>query len=297
MSAQATSTIPNVPIRRGFMPSALAALFALSLRQNVRGRRLLVLSLLFLLPVVLAVVFKFVSYPPPPGALEFVLIFNLIPHALAPLTALLYAAGSIQDEVEEQTLTYLLVRPLPRWALYATRLAAAWLTTALLTGLFTTLTLAVLYWNTPQLWGEILPRRAAVVAGVMALAQAGYCSLFGLIGLLTRRALIAGLGYIIIIEGMLSNFDAVVRRLTVTYYFRVLSVHWLAPSGSKEWSLGGSTVTRLPPWNEEWSLDLTTLPSASECLLTLLIVSALFVLLGAILIRQREFRMKTAEGR
>lgn len=297
MSAQATSTIPNVPIRRGLMPSALVALFILSLRQNVRGRRLLVLSLLFLLPVVLAIVFKFVSYPPPPGVLEFVLIFNLIPHALAPLTALLYAAGAIQDEVEEQTLTYLLIRPLPRWALYLTRLVAAWLTTAVLTGLFTTLALAVIYWNTPDLWGGVLPRRAAAVAGVMALAQAGYCSLFGFIGLYTRRALIAGLAYIIVIEGMLSNIDAMVRRLTVTYYFRVLSLHWLAPSGSREWSSGEATVTRMPLWSEQWSLDLTTAPSADECLLTLLIASSLFALLGAIMMRQREFRMKTAEGR
>lgn len=280
MSAQTTSTIPNVPICHGFMASALAALFVLSLRQNLRGRRLLVLSLLFLLPVALAVVFKFVAYPPPPDALEFALIFNLIPHALAPLTALLYAAGSIQDEVEEQTLTYLLMRPLPRWALYLTRLVAAWLTTALLTSLFTMLTLAVIYWNTPELWGAVLPRRAAILVGMMALAQAGYCSLFGLIGLLTRRALITGLAYIIAIEGMLSNFDAVVRRLTVTYYFRVLSLRWLVPSD-----------------HQKWSLDLTTAPSADECLLTLLTVSAVFAFLGAVMMRQREFHMKTAEGR
>lgn len=280
MSAQTTSAIPNIPIRRGFMASALAALFVFTLRQNLRGRRLLVLSLLFLLPVVLAVVFKFVAFPPPPDALEFALIFNLIPHALAPLTALLYAAGCIQDEVEEQTLTYLLMRPLPRWALYLTRLVAAWLTTAVLTGLFTTLTLAVIYWNTPELWGAVLPRRAATLAGVMALAQAGYCSLFGLIGLLTRRALITGLAYIIAIEGMLSNFDAVVRLGTVMYYFRVLSLRWLVPSD-----------------HEKWSLDLTTAPSADECLLTLLAVSAVFALLGAVLMRQREFLMKTAEGR
>ena len=46
------------------------------------------------------------------------LVFNLLPHGLAPLTALLYAAGVISDEVEEQTLTYLLMRSVPRWALY-----------------------------------------------------------------------------------------------------------------------------------------------------------------------------------
>lgn len=278
-TADTRDPIPDVSIHRGFIASAVAALFVLTLRQNLRGRRLLVLSPLFLLPVVLAGVVKLVPYPPPPDALEFAFVFNLIPHALAPLTALLYAAGVIQDEVEEQTLTYLLLRPLPRWALYATRLAVAWLTTSVLTGLFTTLALAVIYWNTPELWGEVLPRRAATVAALMALAQAGYCSLFGVFGLLTRRATIAGLAYIIAFEGLLANFDAVVRRLTVMYYFRVLSLRWLMPAHS-----------------EEWSLDLTTAPSADRCLLTLLAVSTLFVLLGAAMMRRREFRMKTAEG-
>ena len=50
-------------------------------------------------------------------------MLNFIPHALAPLAALLYSAGIIQDEVEDQTLTYLLLRPLPRWALYLGQVA------------------------------------------------------------------------------------------------------------------------------------------------------------------------------
>ena len=284
MNITTTYAISKVHIRRGLMASALAALFVLTLRQNVRGRRLLVLSLLFLLPVILAGAVKLAQpFPPPPDALVFAFVFNLIPHALAPLTALLYAAGAIQDEVEEQTLTYLLVRPLPRWALYVTRLAAAWLTTSVLTGLFTTLTMIVAYWDTLELWGDVIPRRAAIMAGILALAQLGYCSLFGLIGLLTRRALFAGLAYIVAIEGLLSNFDAVIRRLTVTYYYRVLLLHWLGP-------LRSDLV-------KEWSIDLATTPSADECLLTLLIVSASFTLLGAAIMRQREFRMKTAEGR
>jgi ABC-2 type transport system permease protein len=137
----------------------------------------------------------------------------------------------------------------------------------------------VIYWNTPELWGEVLPRRAATAAAVMALAQAGYCSLFGVVGLLTRRALIAGLAYIVAFEGLLANFDAVVRRLTVTYYFRVLSLDWLVPSR-----------------NKAWSLDPLTIPSTANCLLTLLTASVLFVLLGVALMRRREFRMKTAEG-
>jgi ABC-2 type transport system permease protein len=280
MSISPISSLPDVSLRRGSRASALAALFVLTLRQQLRGRRLLVLSLLFLIPAILACVFKFVPFAPPPDVLEFALIFNLIPHALAPLTALLYAAGAIQDEIEEQTLTYLLIRPLRRWALYMTRIVAAWLTTTVLTVLFTTVALTVIYWNTPELWGHVLPRRAMTIVTLMALAQVGYCSLFGLLGLLTRRSLIAGIGYIIAFEGLLANFDAVVRRLTVTYYFRVLSLRQLAL-----------------PHSEEWSISLSDAPSADECLLTLLGFGALLLLLGAVHIRRREFLMKTAEGR
>src|SRR5205085_554685 len=83
-----------------------------------RGRRLLILALLFLLPTVLAAIVRFAPHAPPSSHLEFVIVFHFIPHALVPLTALLYSAGLIQDEVEEQTLTYLLLRPIPRWALF-----------------------------------------------------------------------------------------------------------------------------------------------------------------------------------
>src|SRR5438552_4914322 len=88
---------PDVSARSGFDLTALWALFVLALRQHLRGRRLLVLSLLFLLPSVLAAIVRFAPHPPPPEHLEFVFVFNLIPHALATLTALLYAAGIVQD--------------------------------------------------------------------------------------------------------------------------------------------------------------------------------------------------------
>jgi ABC-2 type transport system permease protein len=257
----------------------LAALFVLTLRQHVRGRRLLVLSLLFLLPSALAVIVRLTPFPPAPAELEFGLIFNLIPHALATLTALLYAAGVIQDEVEEQTLTYLLLRPLPRWALYVTKLLATLVTTTLLTGLFTTLTFVVVYWNTPELWGDVLPGRAGKTVALLALAQAGYCSLFGLLSLFTRRSVIAGIAYIILFESLLANFDTVARKLTVMYYFRVLTLRWLDTTHSRV-----------------WSIDLAAAPSSGDCVLTLLGASAAFVVIGAVMMMRREFRMKTPGG-
>jgi ABC-2 type transport system permease protein len=273
--------IPTSPILASTMSrlDALPSLFVLTLRQHLRGRRLLVLSLLFLLPSVLAAIVRLAPYPPTSAELEFAFIFNLIPHALATLTALLYAAGVIQDEVEEQTLTYLLLRPLPRWALYITKLLATMLTTAVLTGVFTTLAFIVIYWNTSELWGDVLPGRALRTAALLALAQAGYCSVFGAISLFTRRSLIAGIVYIIAFESLLANFETVARRLTIMYYFRVLSLRWLDV-----------------PLGQEWSIDLASAPSSFDSVLTLLGASAMFVLIGALTMTRREFRMKTPEG-
>jgi ABC-2 type transport system permease protein len=279
LTADALMPTTSLNLDRAFNFSGLGALFVLTLRQHLRGRRLLVLSLLFLLPAVLAVVVRLTPEPPPAGHLEFGFVFNLIPHALATLTALLFAAGIIQDEVEEQTLTYLLLRPLPRWALYLTKLLATLTTTALLTAVFTTLTLVVIYWGTPELWNGDLPGRALKIAALLALAQAGYCALFGTISLWTRRTLVAGVAYIIVFEGLLASLETVARRLTVMYYFRVLALRWLDPTDSRE-----------------WSIDLATAPSAGNCVLVLLGASLVFTLLGAALMMRREFRMKTPEA-
>jgi len=73
----------------------------------------------------------------------------------------------------------------------------------------TALYLAI-YAGTPEFFGEVLPRMGAVV-GVMVLAQVGYCALFGFLGLVTRRSLIAGIAYIVAFEGVLANVNFVGR--------------------------------------------------------------------------------------
>src|SRR5207248_6362188 len=135
------------------------------------GRRLLVLGLLYLLPCALAVLLRSLARPAPPDVLEYALVFTLLPHGLAPLTALLYAAGVVSDEVEEQTLTYLLLRSMPRWAIYLTKLLATWCVTTFLVAVATTALYACVYWGTPELWGDVFPARVARAVGVMALAQ------------------------------------------------------------------------------------------------------------------------------
>jgi ABC-2 type transport system permease protein len=266
----------GLTLRRGFDLSALGALFWLTLRQQARGRRLIVLSLLFALPAALAVLVRSLSEGSSGDVLEAPLIFNLIPQALAPLAALLYATGVIQDEIEEQTLTYLLIRPLPRAALYITKLLAALLTTSLLAAVGTTVVYVVIHWGTNELWADVLPWRVVKAAALFAVGQVGYCAIFSFISLLTRRSLIAGIAYIVIIEGALANWPFMVRELTVMYYFRVLALRWLNP-----------------PRTEAWAINLGDAASTTTCLSILLGTGLVLTLLGGMTFARREFGVKT----
>jgi ABC-2 type transport system permease protein len=263
----------------------MGALFALTLRQHTHGRRMLVLGLLYLLPCVLAVVLRNLPHPAPAEALEFALVFTLLPHGLAPLTALLYAAGIVSDEVEEQTLTYLLLRSVPRWAVYLVRLLATMVFTFLLAAAAVLALYAAIYVRTPEFWTEIVPRAARAV-GVTALAQVGYCALFGLLGLMTKRSLITGIAFIVAVEGVLANLDFVGRKLTVVYYVRTLTLRWI--DLPKE---------QLDRCREVWGMtDPEKLPSANECLLVLLGLGAAVSVLSAIRFARSEFRVKTPGG-
>jgi ABC-2 type transport system permease protein len=260
---------------------ALAALFVLTLRQHLRGRRLLVLSLLFLIPSVLVTLVNLLSpHRPPTGEIQFVFIFNFLPHALAPLAALLYATGIIQDEVEEQTLTYLLLRPLPRWAIYIVKLLATLLVVSVLTTVFTFITYSAIALTTSEPITSQLIAQASKTSLALTLAQAGYCGLFGLLGLLMRRSLFVGIAYIFFFEGILASMDIVARKLTIMYHFRVLILRWLEPANGAR----------------DWSINLTTAPDARSCILTLLSVGIALTVVAALFFAGREFRMKTPEG-
>src|SRR5437660_477854 len=98
--------------------TSLVALYSLTVRQHLHGKRWIVLGVLFLTPAALAAVVRATAPDVPALVLEFLFVFMFIPQALLPLVALLYGSGIIQDEQEEQTLTYLLMRPISKWAIY-----------------------------------------------------------------------------------------------------------------------------------------------------------------------------------
>ncbi|MEX2137850.1 MAG: ABC transporter permease [Pirellulales bacterium] len=281
----------------GSRVAAYWTLYVLTLRQHLYGKRWLVMALLFLAPVGLAILVRTTASEVPGVVLEFMLAMMFIPQALLPIVALLYASGIVQDEQEEQTITYLLIRPIPKWALYTVKLLATVTTAVLLTVLFTALTYAAIYTGA-HTGGENIALRCLKTASIHSLAVVSYCCLFGLISLLTRKILVIGVVYTVIVEGLLANLPFGIRLITVIYYARLITYRSLEfVIDRPDRPQGGREDMAASAWQFDLSRDPNLLehPEVSTCLTVLLVGSLVCTVLAAWLCAQREFHVKTPE--
>jgi ABC-2 type transport system permease protein len=260
-------------------------LFVESFKRYAWSKRSLVLALLFAMPSVLVMLVRMLNRDPDAGSLkelqgvERSVILTFAPTTLLSFAALLNAAGLIQDEIEEQTLTYLLLRPTPRWMIYLAKLLAATLATVILACVFHTISYLCLYSGRSEGTDALRTSLPASMAA-LALATAAYSSVFGLIGLVLKRSLVVGVLYIVIFEGILALIPFNFRNYTIAYHFRVLCHHWVDVPA------------------DFWGLLTNTnvVPYASSSATILLSAAAVFAFLGAVYTQRKEFRMKTPAG-
>lgn len=284
--------LPSLP-RGGSRLTSLWALFLLALRQNLHGKRPLMMGLLLLVPAGLALVVRATSPEANPSVLEFSFVFMFIPQALLPLVALVYVLGIIQDEQEGQTITYLLIRPISKGALYCVKILATLVVAVLLTAAFTALTYAAIYVGGEGSTHDIAARCLQAIS-IHALTVVAYCSLFGLISMLTKWTLVTCIIYTAVIEVFLANLPFSIRLITVIYYARLIAYRTL----SFVIPLNGSSTDLAA---EVWQLDVRNDPKLLEhpqlatCIIVLLAASLACTLLAAFLCSRREFYVKTPE--
>jgi len=276
----------------------LAALFGLTLRQYVHGKRWIAMAALFLVPAGMATLIRTTSPDATPIQLEFGLAMFFIQQLILPMTALIYASGLMQDEQEEQTLTYLLIRPLPKWAIYVVKWLATVATTVTLTALFTALTFAAIYAGVDDgvaaADADGPAMRCLKTIAVHALGVTAYCSLFGLVGLVTKRTLIIGLVYTVVVEGLLANLPFGIRLLTVIYYTRLFAyrmIDYVSRGGFRTEDLADTA------WQLHVSEDPKLLehPQLTTCVTVLLVASLVCTIAAAWICSRREFHVKTPE--
>ncbi|GJF29347.1 ABC transporter permease [Kitasatospora sp. NE20-6] len=184
------------------MNVTVARLTARGLLGRRRGILLLVVPALLLL---IAVIARLTADDP--RGLGATVIGGLGVGTLLPILALVVGTGVIATEIEDGSIVYLLAKPLPRWQIVTTKLSVAVAATWLLSGVPILLAGLILYGTEDGV--AVGYTAGALVAG------AAYSALFLLLGVVTRHAVVAGLGYALVWESLVGNFVPGARTLSV----------------------------------------------------------------------------------
>lgn len=142
-------------------------------------------------------------------AAQFESIFGLA--VAVPLTTLVFGSAALGDIIDDGTMVYLWLRPVPRVRIVAAA-AAATLTVVVPLVLIPLIASAVLTGAGADL---VLGTTLAAFFGLLA-----YTGIFVMLGVRVRRSLVWGLLYVFIWEGFVANAGQTASRLAIRAYTR-----------------------------------------------------------------------------
>jgi ABC-2 type transport system permease protein len=216
MSAQTT---PYADVPAPSRPSVLAPLRALTIlllrNQATRGRLVALAALGAVGVLVGAVVTDNSTLDATVAGTRFVNLYGL--SLLTPVVALVFGAGALGDLVDDRSLVYLWLPPVPRWVIAL----AAWAATLIVCTPFTL--------GASVLMAAATGGGADLVIGTLwagLLGLVAYSGLFTALGLRFRRALVWGFAYLLIWENFVAQAGDGAARLSILSYLRsVLSAY------------------------------------------------------------------------
>jgi ABC-2 type transport system permease protein len=185
---------------------AATPITAVTLRGLLGRRRTLLMVLLVGLPVLVALLLRVAG-----SDVEVDRILDpMIVRTILPLIALVFGTAALGSELEDGTAVYLIIKPIPRWRIIAAKmLVAAGLTVALI--MPATVATGILV-------GGFGPGSMATTFAYALAASAGgaaYACAFVALSAFTGRALIIGLAYTLIWEGVLAGLLEGTRFLSI----------------------------------------------------------------------------------
>ncbi len=186
--------------------SAIGAIVTVTLRGLLGRRRAILMLLLAALPVLVGLLIRLGGgRADAPEILD-----TLVIRTVLPLIALIIGTSTIGSEIEDGTLVFLLVKPIPRWHIALAKIAVA-------AGLTAVLVVPPIL-LTGVLVGGFGAASLATTFGYAVAAIAGgvaYACAFTALGTVTSRALIVGLAYTLLWEGVLAGLLEGTRFLSI----------------------------------------------------------------------------------
>jgi ABC-2 type transport system permease protein len=186
-----------------------SALVSLTLRALLNRRRTLLLALLGVLLVLIAVIVRLANPSETEQTLTDVtrrLLANFGIGVLLPLVAVIVGTAALGSELDDGTIVYLLAKPVARWRIVLVKLLVAWLVTTLLVAPAIVVAGVIGSGDVQLGIGHAL---AAIVGGLE------YTAIFVALSLVTSRALIIGLAYVVVWEGVVAGLFAGTRAFSV----------------------------------------------------------------------------------
>ncbi len=138
------------------------------------------------------------------------LLDGLIVAAILPIVTMALATAAFGDEIDDRTLSYLVLKPLPRWRIVAPKLMASIIVSGplIIAGGVGATVIGV----------EAGAQPALAIAAALAVGGIAYASIFTWAGLVTTQALGFALVYVVLWEGVIVSFLPGVRYLSVRGY-------------------------------------------------------------------------------
>ena len=206
--------------------------------------------------------------------------FFLFLHFLLPLMSVFIGTAIIADEVEERTLPYLLVRPIPRRTIVIAKTLAGALTVGLILFVSLGLTYSILVIDGGvKGWISNIPKLLQS-GGVLLLGLLVYVPIFGFFGGTVKRPVLAGLLFTFGWESTVGFFPGNVKLISVVHY-----LHVLYPK-----------LQRIRVRNGQSALLELILPakqiSSATAIWILLLMSAVFIGLLVSLLYIKEYRLE-----
>jgi ABC-2 type transport system permease protein len=144
-----------------------------------------------------------------------------------PLIALLLGTSAFSAETDDGTLLYLVTTTTPRWWIVAVRTLFA----SVLTGAISSLAV----WGTGGIAAGLSDPEHVTTAFTVAVFYGGatYAALFTALALLTRRALVSGLVYVLFWEGALSGTFPALHYLSVRQWMLAVAAEFTDSSDAR----------------------------------------------------------------
>jgi ABC-2 type transport system permease protein len=215
----------------------LHAVFRLSLAVLLKSRRTLVIGLLCFLPVLgslagTALILSRVAAHELTGfSLTAFIIVNGYVYVLLPVVTLFYGTALVSDELEDKTITYLFMRPVPKSTLYLGKYLAYLVSASIL--LLPSAAACFLISMAADASGEAGRHLPILFEDllVLSLGVLAYGALYSLMGVVAKRPVFLGLGFTLVWETLVTFIPGYLSKLTIKHYLLALLPHPVGQRG------------------------------------------------------------------